>query len=89
MFPYVSNLSIYQDFGCQPSMPGNGLEDRIHNFFAQDSSFLGQHHSQAMEGNWTVPNSNFWAGSHRQDNSVNSNNITYNSQISGTYDVTP
>lgn len=65
-------------------MPGNELDDRVHNFFAQDNSLQGQHHSQAVEGNWPVLDSNFWAGSHRQDNSLNSSNVTYNSQNSET-----
>lgn len=58
-------------------MPSNGLEDRVHNFFAQDCSLQGQHHAQAVEGNWPVPNSNFWVGGHRQGNSPRSNIITY------------
>lgn len=66
-------------------MPGNEHEDRVHNFFAQENSLQGQHHSQAVEGHWPLRNSNFWAGSHRQDNSLNSSSITYNSQNSGTY----
>ncbi|KAH6830658.1 hypothetical protein C2S53_010137 [Perilla frutescens var. hirtella] len=65
-------------------MPGNELQDRVHNFFAQDNSLQGQHPSQAVEGNWPVLNSNFWVGSHRQDNSLNSSNINYNSQNSET-----
>ncbi|KAK6148590.1 hypothetical protein DH2020_019502 [Rehmannia glutinosa] len=44
-------------------MPGNELGDGVHNFFAQDNSLQGQHHSQVVEGNWPSvlneqPNSN-------------------------------
>ncbi|KAI3454735.1 hypothetical protein Pfo_011398 [Paulownia fortunei] len=63
-------------------MPGNELGDRVHNFFAQDNSLQGQHHSQVVEGNWPVLNSNFWVGSQRQVDLLNSNNKNYNSQNS-------
>ncbi|KAK6123094.1 hypothetical protein DH2020_043155 [Rehmannia glutinosa] len=44
--------------------------------------FLGQHHSQVVEGNWPVLNSNFWVGSQRQVDLSNSTNKNYNSQNS-------
>ncbi|KAL6995094.1 hypothetical protein U1Q18_005230 [Sarracenia purpurea var. burkii] len=43
-------------------MPGNEVGDRVHNFFAQDNSSQGQHHSQVVDGSWPVGN-NLWAGS--------------------------
>ncbi|KAG8379261.1 hypothetical protein BUALT_Bualt07G0070200 [Buddleja alternifolia] len=63
-------------------MPGNELGDGVHNFFAQDNPLQGQHHSQVVEGNWPVLNSNFWVGSERQVDLLNSNNKNYNSQNS-------
>ncbi|KAK6148686.1 hypothetical protein DH2020_019598 [Rehmannia glutinosa] len=63
-------------------MPGNELGDGVHNFFAQDNSLQGQHHSQVVEGNWPVLNSNFWVGSQRQVDLSNSTNKNYNSQNS-------
>lgn len=64
-------------------MPGNELGDRVHNFFAQDNSLQGQHHSQVVEGNWQVVNSNFGVGSQRQLDLLNSNNKNHSSQNSG------
>ncbi|KAL3637928.1 hypothetical protein CASFOL_018376 [Castilleja foliolosa] len=46
-------------------MPSNELEDRVHNFFAQDNSLQGQHHSQVVEGDWPVLNNNFWVDADR------------------------
>ncbi|PIM99333.1 hypothetical protein CDL12_28175 [Handroanthus impetiginosus] len=61
-------------------MPGNELGDRVHNFFAQDNSWQGQNHSQVAEGNWPILNNNFWVGSQRQADLLNSNNRNYDSQ---------
>ncbi|KAL3640521.1 hypothetical protein CASFOL_015489 [Castilleja foliolosa] len=71
-----------ENFRSQPSMPSNELEDRVHNFFAQDISLQGQHHSQVVEGNWPVLNNNFWVGTQRQAEPLSSINKSYNSQNS-------
>ncbi|KAL6579956.1 hypothetical protein OROMI_007980 [Orobanche minor] len=63
-------------------MPGNDLGDRVHNFFAQDTSSQGQHQSHVLEGNWPVLNSNFWVGSQRQIDVLNSSSKNYSSQSS-------
>ncbi|KAL0355364.1 UNVERIFIED_CONTAM: hypothetical protein Sradi_3983300 [Sesamum radiatum] len=63
-------------------MPSNELGDRVHNFFAQDNSLQGHQHSQVVEGNWPVLNSNFWVGSQRQVDLLNSNNKNYTPQTS-------
>ncbi|KAL8547116.1 hypothetical protein ACS0TY_006728 [Phlomoides rotata] len=63
-------------------MPGNELGDRVHNFFAQDNSSQGQHQSHALEGNWPVNNSNFWVGSPRQIDVLNSTSKNFSSQNS-------
>ncbi|KAL9156031.1 hypothetical protein ABFS82_09G045900 [Erythranthe guttata] len=63
-------------------MPGNELGDRVHNFFSQDSSLQGQHHSQTVEGNWPELNGSFGVGSQRQLDLLNSNNKNHNSQNS-------
>ena len=47
-------------------MPGNEVEDRIHNLYELDNSSKGQHQSQALDGNWPVLNYNQWVGKHRQ-----------------------
>lgn len=47
-------------------MPGNEVGDRVHNFFGQDNSSQGQHHSQAVDGNWPGLNNNLWVGNQRQ-----------------------
>ncbi|GAB2270085.1 hypothetical protein Dimus_004998 [Dionaea muscipula] len=47
-------------------MPGNEVGDRVHNFFQQGNLSQNQHHSQSVEGNWTVLNNNPWGGSDRQ-----------------------
>ncbi|KAI3463905.1 hypothetical protein Pfo_020568 [Paulownia fortunei] len=63
-------------------MPGNELGDRVHNFFAQDNSSQGQHQSHVLEGNWPVLNNNFWVGSQRQIDVLNSSSKNYSSQNS-------
>ncbi|KAL6541911.1 hypothetical protein OROGR_011397 [Orobanche gracilis] len=65
-------------------MPGNDLGDRVHNFFAQDTSSQGQHQSlsHVLEGNWPVLNSNFWVGSQRQIDVLNSSSKNYSLQSS-------
>ncbi|KAK4395828.1 hypothetical protein Sango_1737100 [Sesamum angolense] len=63
-------------------MPSNELGDRVHNFFAQDNSLQGHHHSQVVEGNWPVLNSNFWVGNQRQVDLLNSSNKNYTPQSS-------
>lgn len=47
-------------------MPGNEVGDRVHNFFGQDNLSQGQHHSQAVDGNWPGLNNNLWVGNQRQ-----------------------
>ncbi|KAL1553443.1 hypothetical protein AAHA92_14120 [Salvia divinorum] len=61
-------------------MPGNELGDRVHNFFAQDNSSQGQHQTHGLEGNWPVPNNNFWVGSPRPVDVVNSSTKSYSGQ---------
>ncbi|XP_057791905.1 uncharacterized protein LOC131008842 isoform X2 [Salvia miltiorrhiza] len=61
-------------------MPGNELGDRVHNFFAQDNSSQGQHQSHGLEGNWPVPNNNFWVGSPRAVDVLNSSTKNYSGQ---------
>ncbi|KAG6410254.1 hypothetical protein SASPL_128307 [Salvia splendens] len=61
-------------------MPGNELGDRVHNFFAQDNSSQGQHQTHGLEGNWPVPNNNFWVGSPRPVGVVNSSTKSYSGQ---------
>ncbi|KAK6153455.1 hypothetical protein DH2020_013094 [Rehmannia glutinosa] len=67
-------------------MPGNGLGDRVHNFFAQDNSSQVQHQSEILEGNWPVLNSNFGVGSQRQIDVLNSSSKNYPSQNSAEID---
>ncbi|XP_021893250.1 uncharacterized protein LOC110811153 [Carica papaya] len=47
-------------------MPGNEVGDRIHNFFGQETSSQGQHHSQIVDGTWQGFSNNAWVGSQRQ-----------------------
>lgn len=64
-------------------MPGNELGDRVHNFFAQDNASQGQHQSHVLEGNWPVPNSNFWDGGPRPVDVLNSSSKNFSGQNSG------
>ncbi|KAM6569530.1 hypothetical protein CsatB_017515 [Cannabis sativa] len=43
-------------------MPGNEEGDRVHNFFGQENLSQGQHHPQAIDGNWQGLNNNLWVG---------------------------
>ncbi|KAL3513076.1 hypothetical protein ACH5RR_025793 [Cinchona calisaya] len=63
-------------------MPGNGVGDRVHNFFAQDNLSQGQHHSQALDRNWPVLSNNLWPGSQRQVGLISSSTKNYNLQQS-------
>lgn len=63
-------------------MPGNELGDRVHNFFAQDNSLQGQQ-SHVLEGNWPVPNNNFWVGGPRPVDVLNSNSKSFSGQNPG------
>ncbi|PON70326.1 hypothetical protein TorRG33x02_256920 [Trema orientale] len=47
-------------------MPGNEVGDRVHNFFGQENLSQGQHHSQAIDGNWPGLGNNLWVGGQRQ-----------------------
>lgn len=47
-------------------MPGNEVGDRVHNFFGQENLSHGQHHSQAIDGNWPGLSNNLWVGGQRQ-----------------------
>lgn len=47
-------------------MPGNEVEERIHNLYELDNSSQGQYHSQALDGNWPVLNYNQWVRKQRQ-----------------------
>ncbi|KAJ0099754.1 hypothetical protein Patl1_21721 [Pistacia atlantica] len=46
-------------------MPGEEVEDGIHNLFELDNSSQGQHFSHAVNGNWSVLNDNLWVGKQR------------------------
>lgn len=63
-------------------MPGNELGDRVHNFFAQENLSQGQHQSHVLEGNWPVPNNNFWVGSPRSIDVLNSSSKNFSGQSS-------
>ncbi|KAJ8540548.1 hypothetical protein K7X08_035693 [Anisodus acutangulus] len=62
-------------------MPGNDVGDRVHNFFAQDSS-QEQHHSPVVDGNWPAHSNNLWVGSQRPIGVLTSNTKNYNLQNS-------
>ncbi|KAK3212603.1 hypothetical protein Dsin_017309 [Dipteronia sinensis] len=47
-------------------MPGNEVEDGIHNLFEVDNSFQGQYPSHAVNGSWSVLDDNQWAREWRQ-----------------------
>ncbi|GMH21551.1 hypothetical protein Nepgr_023393 [Nepenthes gracilis] len=47
-------------------MPGNEVDNRVHNFFQQINLSQSQNHTQSVDGNWTVFNNNLWAGNERQ-----------------------
>ena len=55
-------------------MPGNEVGDRVHNFFGQDNLSQGQHHSQAVDGNWPGLNNNLWVGNQRQIGTLSASN---------------
>ncbi|KAK9926098.1 hypothetical protein M0R45_023350 [Rubus argutus] len=62
-------------------MPGNEVGDRVHNFFGQENLSQGQHHPQAVDGNWPGLSNNLWVGNQRQVGSpVNSSLKNYNVQ---------
>ncbi|KAH6801133.1 hypothetical protein C2S52_001597 [Perilla frutescens var. hirtella] len=63
-------------------MPGNELGDRVHNFFAQENLSQGQHQSHVLDGNWPVPNNNFWVGSPRPNDVLNSSSKNFSGQNS-------
>lgn len=65
-------------------MPGNEVGDRVHNFFGQDNLSQGQHHSQAVDGNWPGLNNNLWVGNQRQIGTLpTSNPKNYSVQPTG------
>ncbi|VFQ82140.1 unnamed protein product [Cuscuta campestris] len=43
-------------------MPGNGVGDRVHNFFAQDTFSPGQHQPEVLDKNQPGLNNYLWAG---------------------------
>ncbi|CAH9120933.1 unnamed protein product [Cuscuta epithymum] len=43
-------------------MPGNGVGERVHNFFAQDTLSQGQHQSEVLDQNLPALSNNLWAG---------------------------
>ncbi|KAM1340448.1 hypothetical protein TB2_039139 [Malus domestica] len=60
-------------------MPGNEVGDRVHNFFGQENLSQGQHHPQAVDGNWPGLSNNLWVGGQRQSGApVNSSLKNYN-----------
>ncbi|KAM1322886.1 hypothetical protein PS2_015376 [Malus domestica] len=62
-------------------MPGNEIGDRVHNFFGQENLSQGQHHPQAVDGNWPGLSNNLWVGGQRQSGApVNSSLKNYNVQ---------
>jgi hypothetical protein len=56
-------------------MPGNEVEDRIHNLYELQNSSQGQHQSQAVDSNWPVLNYNQWVGKQRQTGEALSSNL--------------
>ncbi|KAI3673361.1 hypothetical protein L6452_39479 [Arctium lappa] len=63
-------------------MPGNGVGDRVHNFFAQDNLSQGPR-SQVGDGNWSL-NDNLWVGGQKQFGASDSSPRNYNPQQSET-----
>ncbi|KAK1407347.1 hypothetical protein QVD17_38961 [Tagetes erecta] len=61
-------------------MPGNGVGDRVHNFFAQENLPQGL---RSQDGNWTI-NDNLWVGNQKQFGVTDSSPRNYNSQESET-----
>lgn len=57
-------------------MPGNGVGDRVHNFFAQDNLPQGL---RSQDGNWPL-NDNLWAGNQKQFGVSDSSPRNYNPQ---------
>ncbi|KAM0018949.1 hypothetical protein Hdeb2414_s0026g00679871 [Helianthus debilis subsp. tardiflorus] len=57
-------------------MPGNGVGDRVHNFFAQENL-------RSQDGNWSI-NDNLWVGNQKQFGVSDSSPGNYNSQQSET-----
>ncbi|GMH08658.1 hypothetical protein Nepgr_010498 [Nepenthes gracilis] len=47
-------------------MPGNDVDNGVHNFFQKIHLSLSQHRMQPVERNSTVFNNNLWAGNERQ-----------------------
>ncbi|KAI4374525.1 hypothetical protein MLD38_012508 [Melastoma candidum] len=47
-------------------MPGNGVGDRDHNFFSQESFSQGQGRFEVVERSWPMLDDNRWAGNQRQ-----------------------
>ncbi|KAI3686542.1 hypothetical protein L1987_80221 [Smallanthus sonchifolius] len=61
-------------------MPGNGVGDRVHNFFAQENLPQGL---RSQDGNWPI-NDNLWLGNQKQFAVSDSSSRNYNSQQSET-----
>ncbi|XP_059640437.1 uncharacterized protein LOC132282703 [Cornus florida] len=59
-------------------MPGNEVEDKVHNFFAPDNLSQGQ----VVDGNWPVLGNNPWVGSQSHLVVPNSKLKNYNLQLS-------
>jgi len=65
-------------------MPGNEVDDRVHNFFEQANLSQDQLHNQVVDGNWPVFNNNLWGGNERQiGGPLNPSPKNYNLQQSG------
>ena len=65
-------------------MPGNEVDDRVHNFFEQANLSQDQRHNQVVDGNWPVFNNNLWGGNERQiGGPLNPSPKNYNLQQSG------
>ncbi|KAK9080407.1 hypothetical protein SSX86_000165 [Deinandra increscens subsp. villosa] len=59
-------------------MPGNGVGDKVHNFFAQENLSQGL---RSQDENWPI-NDNLWVGNQKQFGASDSSPRNYNSQQS-------
>lgn len=62
-------------------MPGNGVGDRVHNFFAQENLSQGL---RSQDGNWPVNDNLGWVGNQKQFGASDSSSRNYNPQQSET-----
>ena len=69
-------------------MPGNEVDDRVHNFFEQGSLLQDQHRTQLVGRSWPVFNNNSCVGSERQIGGHLTSSHK-NGQQPGAYDCSP